>query len=678
MYKKIIGLALTFAVSFSFAMSASEAEKKCFEAGNVSFAQKTKEKIVLYGDKKNPKLSFVKYSVKNNPSIENGYADPFFYLIDLPNEILKVFSIQSLNEFLCGSFYPFAYPNTNELTSINLKESSASIAYEDKHYMFAVMGPHSATPEEVDSFSLDIPGNLNYDISYPISKVYPANYAGIHDTALISRNTALKSYIDAVIELSKIKDFEKRKSYIDELKRRDSFGATAEEFNEALDNFMDVSDVNENMDVYETVNSNLKLMNEKFYGSKHLLTSNSAAFAESVHEFYLDFDKEAKRYLKKIKSTKNKNTEKNLAEYSKQILVDAIDMIQSGILRLGNSVSESDRHIAYLLNDYEIEYTKLLENIESGNHGALKIVRPAIANYLFVVQLSVDLSDSESGFKTNQEADEKEANKVLLDDGTTAILFGRKNEKEDFRLLIRTKTSRLDNLSFDESTKEFLGGIVDGSWYVRAKYLPSIQVLYSGSSNNNIHLYGDNAKLLNETVFPKNSSSTPLMSPKDIAYAEKVTCIFEAVDGNMEKFKQIVGTKSSSMGTLDMIKKNEKFHRLSCKDGIISYPEEKVEISPNAKFVIKKIPNQKVKSGKYSDESVYLPGFVKSSNCELKDIKWSAEDSKHLRAIITDSNDATIRAVRGWCGEEDIFFTAKTLNGNTVRFPIHYTVECSN
>lgn len=674
---KFFGLIPLFAVALSFAMSAKDAEKQCFENGAASFAQKTKEKIVLYGDKKNPRLSFVKYSVKNNPSLGNGYTDPYFYLIDLPNEMLKAFSIQSINEFLCGSFYPFAYPNTNELTSINLKESSASIAYEDKHYMFAVMGPQSSTPEEVDSFSLDIPGNLNYDISYPISKIYPANYPGLTDTALISRNAALKSYIDAVVELSKIKDFEKRKSYINELKSRSPYAASAEEFNKALDDFIDVSGVNENMDIYKTVNSNLSVMNEKFYGAKHLMTSNSAAFAEAVHDFYLEFDKEAKRYLKKIKSTKNKNTEKNLAEYSTQTLVDAIDMIRRGISLLGNSASESDRHIAFLLNEYEIAYTELLGNLESGNHGALKIANPAISNYLFVIQLSVDLSVSKSGFRTNQEADEKKANKILLDDGTTAILFGSEKENGDFRLLIRTNTSRLDNLSFDEGTKEFLGGIVDGSWFVYAKYLPSIQVLYSGSSNN-IHLYGDNAKLLNETVFPKKSSSAPLTLPNDIAYGEKLACIFEAVDGNMEKFKEIVGTKSSSMGTLDMIVRNGKFHKLSCKDGVISYPKEnKPEISPNAKLIVKKIPVQTVASGKYS-EIFELNSYVKSASCPLDKITWSVNRTAHLNALISDSSETRVKAVKGWCGKETITFTAKTPKGESVNVPVEFNVSCTN
>ena len=44
----------------SYALSPAAAEKKCFATGAVNFAQKTKDKVVLYGNAKNPKIAFVK------------------------------------------------------------------------------------------------------------------------------------------------------------------------------------------------------------------------------------------------------------------------------------------------------------------------------------------------------------------------------------------------------------------------------------------------------------------------------------------------------------------------------------------------------------------------------------------------------------------------------------------
>ncbi|SJZ39166.1 hypothetical protein [Fibrobacter intestinalis] len=75
MIKKIYLILSLIGATMSYALSPAAAEKKCFATGAVNFAQKTKDKVVLYGNAKNPKIAFVKYKVKNNPGIKIAGGD---------------------------------------------------------------------------------------------------------------------------------------------------------------------------------------------------------------------------------------------------------------------------------------------------------------------------------------------------------------------------------------------------------------------------------------------------------------------------------------------------------------------------------------------------------------------------------------------------------------------------
>ena len=686
---RIIFFILIVAYGFSISAQKNTLQKQCFDEGNASFAQKTKEKIVFYGDKNNPKISLVKYQVTNNPD-SIGYFDDSFYLVELPKELLAAFSVKNWNDYLCGSFYPFAYPNVNELTSIQSQNDISHISYDDKYYFFRVVpwGSGVITPESMDSFSVSIPGNVGYNYLYPISKIYPTNHIDHFNREIIDGNSVFKSLIDNVIKLSKIKDFEERRKFIKKLKEKEApLIESIEEFNNYIDEFNDVKNVNQNMDVYAQVDKYLSEMDYKFSRARHLMTRNSEAFAEAVHLFYENFDKEAKRYLRKIKEKKSKETEKNLMEFSEKTLKDAIGMIQRGIERLGYSGNVNDRQIAYLLNDYESAYTEYLDKIESGNHGAIKIAKKALSEFQRNYSYIFDGEKNEFVYKVaRDEENDDEALVVRLDDGTFLMLFGSLKNGEDHRILIRSPYSSMSSLVFDADGKNFRYAFVSME-YIYKDYLPPIQVIFSGNANN-IKIVDEAAQLINSSTFPKYEK---FYSVDDYAFREKLGCVFDAVDGDMKKFNELAGAKSFKMASGTFVEKNKSFEALSCLDGKIvdsnnpkntqSVVEEKV--SPKSslkegKLKIKKIAKQQIGiSGK--SQLLYLNDYVTSANCDLDEIKWSVKKSKHLVPKIKSTSALSVKASDDeWCGEEEITVRAETPQGGRVTFPIKYEVQCDD
>lgn len=566
---RILFVLLFTVCCLSVAATNTTLQKQCFDKGNASFAQKTKEQIVFYGDRKNPKISLVKYQVTNNPD-STGYPENSFYLIDLPKEMLSVFSINNWNEYLCGSFFPFAYPNVNELTSIQSQNDVSRITYDDKYYFFRAIpwGSGVITPESIDSFSVSIPGNLGYNNLYPISKIYPSKYIEHFNKEIIDASTDFKSLLDNVVKLSKIKDFEERRKFIRKLKDADApLVDVIEEFNTSIDEFNDVKTINQNMDVYEQVDKYLSEMDYKFTRARHLLTANSEAFAEAVHIFYGNFDKEAKRYLRKIKEKKSKETEKNLMEFSEKTLKDAIGMIQRGIQHLGHSGNVNDRKIAFLLNDYESAYTAYLDKIESGNHGAIKIAKKALSEFQRVYSYLFDLGEKGlvmyKVLRDKENDDEKVV--IKLDDGTSLMLFGSLKDGKDARILIRSQYSSMSSLIFDAKRKNFLYAF-GSTEYIYKDYLPPIQIIFSGDANA-IKILDEGAQLINASTFPRYEK---FYTPDDFVFREKLRCVFEAVNGDMKKFNELAGARTLKIASGTLTEKNNAFEALSCDDGKLS------------------------------------------------------------------------------------------------------------
>lgn len=506
-----------------------------------------------------------------------GYPDDSFYLIDLPKELLDLFSIRSWNDFLCGDFFPFAFPNVNDLTSIETKDGITSVTYNEKFYAFTAI-PDDAfiVQTAIDSFSISIPGNLNYNNEYPISKIYPNSYVDSFELSLVQNNEVLTGWIDAILQLSKIKDFEKRREILNELKSQDlaSLIDDVEEFNKALEEFDHSKETSQNNDIYKTIHEYLETMDEKFSHTKAFMTPTSQTFAEAIHILYRDFEKETRLYLKKLKTTKNKKTEENLAEYSKQTLEKAILTIQRGIDQLGQSPNRSDRQIGFLLNDYETKFSEYLEKINSGNHGPLKLINTALAKILATESYVLDLSGTGITFKRNKIAKENGNEQIDLDDLTSIILYGGINLKDgkDYSLLVRAQTEyaeRLNRIIFDKDSKVLLWSLV-GTGYFRSNYLPPIQVIYSGDANQ-FHLFGENSDLLNETQFP---ASKQLSSSEGLILREKLKCVFQALNGDMAQFKKLAAARKSSIGSGTLIEKNKSFESLSCSDGKITNPQQ--------------------------------------------------------------------------------------------------------
>lgn len=673
---KLVGAIVAMMITLSYAIS-SDVEKKCFEDGNASFAQKTNDVFVVYGNKKSPKLSFVKYDVKNNPLVKDGYPEKSFYMINLPKEVLKTFAVHEWNEYLCGSILPFAYPNVNELSTIVMKNSSSSITQDKKNIMFVAMkknGNELTTPETILSYSRTISGNVYYP-SFPIGKVYPNDFIEHFNKNVFNENKGIANFVDQFVNLFKIKDFDERKAFINKL-RDDGFDYISEinTLNKGIDDFFDLNESENSNDAYNEVRSRLKMMNDKFKQVQPYMTTNSAAFAEAVQQTYLEFEKESKRYLKKIENKKDKETKRKLDAYSKQTLKDAIGMIQRGIERLGHSGDVSDRKIGFLLNDYEVEFKNVLNNLESGDFGPAKIANSSMSMFLNNMTFLVDLMGIKRMLAKNEEADKNGANSIELDDGSTVILFGKRDGKEDRRLLIRSETSKISMLYLNENLDGIKGGHIDGIGLVDSRYLPPIQVVFSGEANN-LNLYGEKANLLNESIFPTNFSYS---SSKAIALQEKLKCVFDAAKGNMKEFKKYVSSREIDINAVLSAKTPKNFKSLSCLDGVVSYPKEDEPIvSPNAQNKIKKIPDQTIIAGRYSTIR-NLNRFVESANCKIHEIEWSVGRSKHLSGMVSMTNDVTVHAEKGWCGQETIMFIADFPNGETIKTPVAYTIECSS
>ena len=551
-----------FAISTSLASSIQTLQKECFDGGNASFAYKTEDKLVVYGEKKNPKIFFAKYNVVNNPEAKiTGYPDHYFYLMDLPKEVTKVFSVKNWNEYLCGTLLPYAYPNVNEMTSIKSRDDVSRITYDDKYYNFSEVPTETGfmTPKSIDSFSVSIPGNMGYNRLYPISKIYPSEYIESYNREVLVESGLIFNFVDSLIKISKIGDFEKRRKFLENLKAKQfPLAETIAEFNNYIDEYEDVKDESQNMDVYNQIDRYLNDMDYKFSQAKYLMSDNSKAFADAVHILYRNFKKDANRYVKKIRTKKSKETEVTLMNYSKKTLKDAVEMIQRGIERLGYSGNRDDRQIAYMLNDYESEYTTYLKKIESGNNGAIKVVKKALAELLYICAFSFDLNNRPTIYKTKMDE------LVKLDDGTELLLFGGiKKNGLDYRLLIRTKSASMSELAFNKDAK--ILEMVYVNEYLYKDYLPPIQVVFSGKDNNLV--YADSSvNFLNKSTFPKFAK---LYTKEDSLYREKIKCVFLAVDGNMQKFKEYVGAKTIKMSSGTFTEKNTRFQELSCVDGKI-------------------------------------------------------------------------------------------------------------
>ena len=564
---KYLGIALALISSLSFAETSAEIEKKCFEMGNVSFAEKTKEEVVVYGNEKDPKVSFVKYNVKNNPAVGDGYPAQSFFMVNLPKSISNKLGIKSWNDYLCGSFLDFAYPNVNELTSFSIKGGKTSINFKEKFYGFHPrIDKYEGvlTPESIDSISISIPGNIVYS-NYPLSRIYPDDFVKNYDKQLFVNNKLLTKTVDSLIAIFLKKDFEARNTSVNELKQSNALLSSDIEFiSNILNDFDDQTGTNENTDIYLTVYSFLKTLNDKLEQVKPYMTARASAYTDVMIQFFQEFDKQSNRYLQKIKKSKSKDTEKNLADYSTQTLIKAIGLVQKGMDGLGYTTDKTERQIAYVLSDYEIKMNKYLESIKSGDIGTAKIVKPALAKYIVKINSFLDLIPCRY-MDRSKEAKEAGADIVSLDDGTKVILFGHQSKERDVRILIRMLSSDITSFYFDKDM-QIVGGAIGSDVFFYKDFLPSIQVVFAGKSLN-IKTFGNNAKLLNESKFLEDKE---LSSEKGVAYREKLECIFNALDGDMKKFKELVGTKVVNHGSLSMSIKNEKFQSLSCKDGVIT------------------------------------------------------------------------------------------------------------
>jgi len=564
---KYLGIALALISSLSFAETSAEIEKKCFEMGNVSFAEKTKEEVVVYGNEKDPKVSFVKYNVKNNPAVGDGYPAQSFFMVNLPKSISNKLGIKSWNDYLCGSFLDFAYPNVNELTSFSTKGGKTSINFKEKFYGFHQrIDKYEGvlTPESIDSISISIPGNIVYS-NYPLSRIYPDDFVKNYDKQLFVNNKLLTKTVDSLIAIFLKKDFEARNTSVNELKQSNALLSSDIEFiSNILNDFDDQTGTNENTDIYLTVYSFLKTLNDKLEQVKPYMTARASAYTDVMIQFFQEFDKQSNRYLQKIKKSKSKDTEKNLADYSTQTLIKAIGLVQKGMDGLGYTTDKTERQIAYVLSDYETKMNKYLESIKSGDIGTAKIVKPALAKYIVKINSFLDLIPCRY-MDRSKEAKEAGADIVSLDDGTKVILFGHQSKERDVRILIRMLSSDITSFYFDKDM-QIVGGAIGSDVFFYKDFLPSIQVVFAGKSLN-IKTFGNNAKLLNESKFLEDKE---LSSEKGVAYREKLECIFNALDGDMKKFKELVGTKVVNHGSLSMSIKNEKFQSLSCKDGVIT------------------------------------------------------------------------------------------------------------
>lgn len=564
---KYLGIALALISSLSFAETSAEIEKKCFEMGNVSFAEKTKEEVVVYRNEKDPKVSFVKYNVKNNPAVGDGYPAQSFFMVNLPKSISNKLGIKSWNDYLCGSFLDFAYPNVNELTSFSTKGGKTSINFKEKFYGFHPrIDKYEGvlTPESIDSISISIPGNIVYS-NYPLSRIYPDDFVKNYDKQLFVNNKLLTKTVDSLIAIFLKKDFEARNTSVNELKQSNALLSSDIEFiSNILNDFDDQTGTNENTDIYLTVYSFLKTLNDKLEQVKPYMTARASAYTDVMIQFFQEFDKQSNRYLQKIKKSKSKDTEKNLADYSTQTLIKAIGLVQKGMDGLGYTTDKTERQIAYVLSDYEIKMNKYLESIKSGDIGTAKIVKPALAKYIVKINSFLDLIPCRY-MDRSKEAKEAGADIVSLDDGTKVILFGHQSKERDVRILIRMLSSDITSFYFDKDM-QIVGGAIGSDVFFYKDFLPSIQVVFAGKSLN-IKTFGNNAKLLNESKFLEDKE---LSSEKGVAYREKLECIFNALDGDMKKFKELVGTKVVNHGSLSMSIKNEKFQSLSCKDGVIT------------------------------------------------------------------------------------------------------------
>ncbi len=565
---KYFGIALSLISSLSFAETLVELEKKCFDAGNISFAEKTKEEVVVYGNEKDPKVSFVKYNVKNNPKAENGYPAQSFFMVNIPKSISNKLGIKSWNDYLCGSFLDFAYPNVNELTSFSTKGGKTSINFKEKFYGFHQrINKYEGvlTPESIDSISISIPGNIVYS-NYPLSRIYPNDFVKNYDKQLFVSNKLLTKTIDSLIAIFLKNDFEARNTLVNELKQSNALLSSDIEFiSNILNDFDDRAGTNENTDVYLTVYSFLETLKTKLEQVKPYMTATASAYTDVVVQFFQDFDKQANRYLQKIKKNKSKDTEKNLADYSTQSLVKAIGIVQKGIDGLGYTTDKTERQIAYVLSDYETKMNNYLESIKSGNIGTAKIVKPALAKYIVKINSFLDIIPCKY-MDRNKEAKEADADVVPLDDGTKVMLFGHQSKERDVRILIRTLSSDISSFYFDKDM-QIVGGSIGRDVFFYKDFLPSIQVVFVGKALN-IKTFGNDAKLINESKFLEDKD---LSSEKGSASREKLECVFKALKGDMKKFKDLVGTKVVNHGSLSMSVKNEKFQSLSCKDGVITH-----------------------------------------------------------------------------------------------------------
>lgn len=140
-------------------------------------------------------------------------------------------------------------------------------------------------------------------------------------------------------------------------------------------------------------------------------------------------------------------------------------------------------------------------------------------------------------------------------------------KKGDHRILIRMKNgaSSIRSLVFDETGKEFQSAFVSTE-YVYQKYLPPLQIVYSGDANTFIAI-DEKTNLLNQSTFPEVSQFS---MPDDIEKREKIKCIFEAIDGDMKTLKELVGARLiNHHGSMILREKNNKLDKISCKDGKI-------------------------------------------------------------------------------------------------------------
>lgn len=570
MSMKYFGIALSLISSLSFAETLVELEKKCFDAGNASFAVKTTEEVVVYGNENEPKVSFVKYNVKNNPTIENGYPDQSFFMVNLPKSILNKLGITSWNEYLCGTFLNYAYPNVNELTYFSTKEGNTSVTFKEKFYGFyQKLNKYKydgvLTPEIIDSLNISIPGNVFYT-NYPLSRIYPNDFVSNYDRQLFLNNQLLIKTIDPLFDIFLKKDSESRDSLVNELKQSNGILLkTVDSISSILNDFEDRVGINENTGIYLKVYSFLKTLNDKLEQTKPHMTVASSAYANEIIQFFQDFDKQSKRYQKNLKKSKNKTTEQKLAIFSTQTLINAIDLVEKCTKGLSSTTNKTELQIVDVLSDYSTKLTEYLEKIKSGNMGTANIVKPALAKYIVEINYFLDLVPCKY-MNRNIEAKDVDADVISLDDGTDLMLFG----EQDTRILIRTTSSNISSLYFDKNMR-FVGGTVGSDILFYKDFLPSIQIIYIGNPLSN-NTFKGKVNLYNESKYFENSD---LSSEKGVAYRDKLECIYIAVKGNMKEFKELVGAKVFKRGNLRYSIQNDEFQSLSCKDGVIKKTSEK-------------------------------------------------------------------------------------------------------